>query len=113
MATAFTTGASPPSCADKDADLIFVPFNKVEEEVKPFGAIPCDAKDIELGHHGKSAPSRRFPKKTGSRVISASQVPLGKIINGADTDNSLDRSTGARSDWRGTSPSRVQARPRG
>ena len=73
---------------DKDAEFVFVPPDKVMEEAKRLGAIPYDVKDVELGHHGKECSFEAILKKHGLRSNPA-LVLLGKIVNGADTDNTL------------------------
>jgi hypothetical protein len=73
---------------DKDAEFIFAPPDKVMDEVKRSGAIPYDVKDVELGHHGKECSFEAIVKKYGLTTDPA-LVLLGKIVNGADTDNTL------------------------
>ena len=71
---------------DKDAEFVFVLPEKVAEEAKRLDAIPYDVKDVELGHHGKECSFEAILKKyqlTDDRAL----VLLGKIVNGADTDN--------------------------
>src|ERR1700693_1784980 len=73
---------------DKEAEFIFVPSDKVMDEAKRLDAIPYDVKDVELGHHGKECSFEAILKKydlTGNPGL----VLLGKIVNGADTDNTL------------------------
>lgn len=73
---------------DKDAEFLFVPADKVASEAKRLDATPYDVKDVELGHHGKECSFEAILKKyrlTGDAAL----VLLGKIVNGADTDNSL------------------------
>ena len=73
---------------DKDAEFVFVPPDKVMDEAKRLDAIPYDVKNVELGHHGKECSFEAILKKyklTGDRAL----VLLGKIVNGADTDNTL------------------------
>jgi hypothetical protein len=73
---------------DKDAEFVFVPPDKVTEEAKRLNAIPYDVKNVELGHHGKECSFEAILKKyklTDDRAL----VLLGKIVNGADTDNTL------------------------
>ncbi len=75
---------------DKDAEFIFAPADRVMEEAKRLDAIPYDVKGVELGHHGKECSFEAILKKyklTENRAL----VLLGKIVNGADTDNSLYR----------------------
>ena len=75
-------------CVDKDAEFIFVPPDKVMGEAKRLSAIPYDVKDVELGHHGKECSFEAILKKYGLAKDPA-LVLLGKIVNGADTDNTL------------------------
>ena len=75
---------------DKNAEFIFVPADKVDAEAKRLDAIPYDVEGAELGHHGKECSFEAILKKyqlAGDRAL----VLLGKIVNGADTDNSLYR----------------------
>jgi len=73
---------------DKDAEFVFVASEKVIEEAKRLSAIPYDVKDVELGHHGKECSFEAILKKY--RLTSnPALVLLGKIVNGADTDNTL------------------------
>jgi hypothetical protein len=53
-------------------------------------AVPYDVKDAELGHHGKECSFEAILKKYGLTGDPA-LVLLGKIVNGADTDNTLWR----------------------
>ena len=73
---------------DKDAEFFFVPADKVLNEAKRLGANPFDIKDVALGHHGKECSFEAILKKydlNGDPAL----VLLGKIVNGADTDNTL------------------------
>ena len=73
---------------DKDAEFYFVPADQVMSEAKRLGAIPFDVPDVELGHHGKVCSFGAILQKyklDGDPVLAL----LGKIVNGADTDNSL------------------------
>ena len=73
---------------DKDAEFIFAPADKVMSEVGRLDATPYDVKDVELGHHGKECSFEAILKKyklTGDKAL----VLLGRIVNGADTDNTL------------------------
>ena len=73
---------------DKDAEFIFAPPDQVMGEAKRLGAVPYDVKDVELGHHGKECSFEAILKKYGL-TSNPSLVLLGKIVNGADTDNTL------------------------
>ena len=73
---------------DKQAEFIFAPVDKVMAEAKRLDAIPYDVKDVELGHHGKECSFEAIVKKyklTGDPAL----MLLGRIVNGADTDNTL------------------------
>lgn len=73
---------------DPEAEFHFVPSEQVLTEAARLGAIPFDVKGAELGHHGKECSFETILKQyklTSDRAL----VLLGKIVNGADTDNSL------------------------
>jgi len=73
---------------DKDAEFVFASPDKVMAEAKRLGAIPYDVKDVELGHHGKECSFEAILKTyklTGDTAL----MLLGRIVNGADTDNTL------------------------
>jgi hypothetical protein len=73
---------------DKNPEFIFVPADKVMTEAKRLDAIPYDVRDVELGHHGKECSFEAIVKKYGLTNDPA-LVLLGRIVNGADTDNTL------------------------
>jgi hypothetical protein len=73
---------------DKDAEFFFVPAEKVQSEAARLGAIPYDVPGAELGHHDKECSFDAIVKKYGLAKDSA-LVLLARIVNGADTDNSL------------------------
>ena len=73
---------------DKEAEFIFAPANKVMSEAKRLDAILYDVKDVELGHHGKECSFDALVKKYQLDRDPAI-VLLAKIVNGADTDNTL------------------------
>jgi len=52
------------------------------------GATPFDAKGVELGHHGQECSFEAILRKYGLMKDPALAL-LGKIVNGADTDNTL------------------------
>jgi hypothetical protein len=73
---------------DEKAEFIFAPADKVMAEAKRLDAIPYDVRDAELGHHGKECSFEAILTKyklTGDPAL----VLLGRIVNGADTDNTL------------------------
>jgi hypothetical protein len=73
---------------DPGAEFLFVPEDKVLEVAKREGAIPFDVKGVEFGHHGKECSFDALVKKHKLDSDPAI-VLLAKIVNGADTDNSL------------------------
>jgi hypothetical protein len=73
---------------DPQAEFLFVPAADVMRVAGKEGAIPFDVPDVELGHHGKECSFDAIVKKydlAGDRAL----VLLAKIVNGADTDNTL------------------------
>lgn len=73
---------------DPEAEFYFVPAEQVLTEAARLGATPFDVEGVELGHHGKECSFEAILKQyklTGDPAL----VLLGKIVNGADTDNSL------------------------
>ena len=100
---------------DKEAEFVFVPANKVMDEAQRLGATPFDVAGVELGHHGKGCSFEAIVKKYGLSDDLA-LVLLGKIVNGADTDNTLwnqPEGPRPRSHRRRLSPFGFQGRPRG
>ena len=73
---------------DKDAEFYFVPADQIMKEAKRLEAIPFDAPDVELGHHGKECSFEAILKKYNLTLEPALAL-LGRIVNGADTDNTL------------------------
>jgi hypothetical protein len=73
---------------DRDAEFVFVPAEKVMTEAQRLDAIPYDVRDVELGHHGKECSFEAILKKY-KLTADPALVLLGRIVNGADTDNTL------------------------
>ena len=73
---------------DPQAEFLFVPADKVMEVAQKENATPFDCKGVELGHHGKECSFDAIVKKYGLEKDPA-LVLLAKIVNGADTDNTL------------------------
>jgi hypothetical protein len=73
---------------DPQAVLLFVPVEQVMEVAAKESAIPYDVKGVEFGHHGKECSFDAILKKHGLDKDPA-LVLLARIVNGADTDNSL------------------------
>ena len=73
---------------DPDAEFLFVPRDEVMEISRREAAIPYDFEGVELGHHGKECSFEAIVKKYGLTDNPALAL-LARIVNGADTDNSL------------------------
>ena len=73
---------------DPDADFLFVPPEDVEHIAEREKAIPYDVPGVELGHHGKECSFEAIVKKYKLGSDPALEL-LAKIVNGADTDNTL------------------------
>lgn len=73
---------------DPQAEFLFVPAERVMDVAEKEGAIPYDVKGVELGHHGKECSFEAILRKYNLSNDPALAF-LGKIVNGADTDNSL------------------------
>ena len=73
---------------DTQAEFLFVPSDDVLRIAEREGAIPYDVPNAEFGHHGQECSFDALVKKHGLTNDPAI-VLLAKIVNGADTDNSL------------------------
>jgi hypothetical protein len=73
---------------DPGAEFYFVPADQVIPEAGRLSATPFDVPGVELGHHGKECSFEAILKKHNLTPDPALQL-LGKIVNGADTDNTL------------------------
>ena len=73
---------------DKNAEFIFAPADKTMDEAKRLEAIRSDVTNVELGHYGKECSFEAILKKY-KLTADLALVLLGKIVNGADTDNTL------------------------
>ena len=73
---------------DREAQFYFVPADQVASEAERLGAIPFDVEGVELGHSGKECSFETILKKYNLNGDPALAL-LGRIVNGADTDNSL------------------------
>jgi hypothetical protein len=75
---------------DPQAEFLFVPADQVMTVAEREGATPYDVKGVELGHHGQECSFEAILHKYGLMSDPALML-LGKIVNGADTDNTLWR----------------------
>ena len=73
---------------DPAAEFLFVPAGNVMELATQEGAIPYDVPGVELGHHGKECSFDAVVKKY-ELARDPALVLLARIVNGADTDNTL------------------------
>jgi hypothetical protein len=73
---------------DRQAEFLFVPADRVLEVAASEGAVPFDVPGVEFGHHGKECSFEALVKKYQLDHDPAI-VLLAKIVNGADTDNTL------------------------
>lgn len=73
---------------DPQAEFFFVPADRVLGEAERLGATPYDVKGVELGHRGKECTFEAILEKYNLKNNPA-LVLLARIVNGADTDNTL------------------------
>ncbi len=73
---------------DNSAEFLFVPAEMVMEEASRLSAIPFDVPGVELGHQGKECSFEAIMKKYRLDTDPALSL-LARIVNGADTDNTL------------------------
>jgi hypothetical protein len=69
---------------DPNAQFIFVSVEKVQEVVQKEKAIPYDAPDVELGHHGDKCSFDAFVQKY--KISDPAVLELARIVRAADTD---------------------------
>lgn len=69
---------------DPNAQFIFVPVEKIQEVVQKEKAIPYDAPDVELGHHGDKCSFDAFVQKY--KIGDPAVLELARIVRAADTD---------------------------
>ena len=73
---------------DPDAQFLFVPGDRVTEIAEREGATPFDVPGAELGHRGPKCSFDAIVDKY-DLANDPAMVLLAKIVNGADTDNTL------------------------
>jgi hypothetical protein len=69
---------------DPNAKFVFVSAEKIEEIVKKDPAIPYDAPNVELGHHGDKCSFDAIIEKY--EIIDPAVLELARIVRAADTD---------------------------
>ncbi len=75
---------------DPAAEFLFVPADEVSRAAEREGATPFDVAGAELGHHGKECSFDAIVRTYGLQADPALAL-LARIVNGADTDNTLWR----------------------
>jgi hypothetical protein len=73
---------------DEEPEFFFVPAEEVLTEAERLGALPFDVDGAELGHRGLECSFEAILKEY-DLTPNPALVLLGKIVNGADTDNTL------------------------
>lgn len=69
---------------DPDAEIIYVPFEKVIITASELGAIPFDLPGVEYSHYDDQCTFDYFLKKHGLKDVALDR--MAAIIRGADTD---------------------------
>jgi hypothetical protein len=69
---------------DPEAEFIFVPLEKIKEVVEKEKAIPFDAPNVELGHHGEKCSFDAIIEKY--KIKDPGVLELAKIVRAADTN---------------------------
>ncbi|MEO5594138.1 MAG: chromate resistance protein ChrB domain-containing protein [Chitinophagaceae bacterium] len=69
---------------DENAEIIYVPFDKVIGKSKKIGAVPFDIPGVEFTHYGTHCTFDYFIKKY--KITDKAVLAMAPIIRGADTD---------------------------
>lgn len=70
---------------DKDAVIIYVPFDNVLQKAEELNAIPFDVPDVEYTHYGADCTFDYFVRK--HKIEDPAVHVLAVIVRGADTDH--------------------------
>ena len=70
---------------DKDADIIYVPFEQVTQRAKELDAIPFDIPNVEYTHHNDACTFDYFIQK--HKINDPAVHAMALIVRGADTDH--------------------------
>jgi AraC-like DNA-binding protein len=70
---------------DRDAEIIYVPFDQVIEQAKILQATPFDVPGIEFTHYGNDCTFDYFIKKY--KIKDKAVIAMAPIVRGADTDH--------------------------
>lgn len=74
---------------DPNAEFLFVPADQVSAVAGREDATPYDAAGAELAHRGKECSFDAFCRKYRLWERDQALVLMARIVNGADTDNTL------------------------
>lgn len=69
---------------DKEAEIVYVPFDQVTYKAGELDAIPFDVPDVEFTHHGHKCTFDALVEKYKIRDIAVQTMAV--IVRGADTD---------------------------
>ena len=69
---------------DPEAEIIYVPFEKVKEQAKKLKAIPFDIPDVEYSHYRDKCTFDYFLEK--HELSDPALSTMAVVIRGADTD---------------------------
>src|ERR1700730_11155524 len=69
---------------DKDAEIIYVPFDEVNTKAKNLNAIPFDVPEVEYTHYKDECTFDYFLKKHS--LTDPALQTLAMIVRGADTE---------------------------
>jgi hypothetical protein len=70
---------------DPEAEILYVPADRVTEVAKRDDAIPFDVPDVELGHHGHECTFDAIIKKYN--LTDPALQRMARIVRGADTNS--------------------------
>lgn len=70
---------------DKDAEILYVPFDEVLEKGKELNATPFDIPGVEFTHYGTDCTFDYFIKKY--KIKDDAVLAMAPIVRGADTDH--------------------------
>ena len=69
---------------DRDAEIIYVPFDEIKAKAKTLDASPFDVPDVEYSHYKDECIFDYFLKK--HQLTDPALQTLALIVRGADTD---------------------------
>src|SRR5205085_4630388 len=69
---------------DKNAEILYVPFEKVKEQAKRLKAIPFDIPEVEYTHYKDQCTFDYFIKK--HELNDPALAAMAAVVRGADTD---------------------------